>query len=120
MLGPEGCHERARRAATARYRPEDFAALKAAEWEVEEQRAKCEKARRRMDEVLADRVGAGLGADAAQVLEFARMARIVLTPGRDESGDVGLRILDGLDRLTPVLRNSLLKHLNEIAAVLGE
>ncbi len=119
-LGPEGCRERARRAATARYRPEEFAALKAAEREAAEERAACEKARLRIDEVLAYRVGAGLSTDAAQVLEFARMARIVLAPERDADGYLGLRILDdGGDRLSDVLRNALQEHVNEIAACLA-
>jgi len=121
-LGPEGCRERARQAAMARYRPEEFAALKTAEREAAEQRAKCEKARQRIDEVLADPVGAGLGTDAAQVLEYARTARIVLTSERGANGYAGLRILDdGADRLTPTLRNALRPHVvSEIAAVLGE
>jgi len=119
-LGREGCRERARRAATARFRPENFAALKAAEREAADERAKCEKARLRIDEVLADRVGAGLGTDAAQALEFARISRIVLAPERGTNGYLGLRILDGDERLSDGLEKELLKHVNEIAAVLGE
>jgi hypothetical protein len=119
-LGAEGCRERARRAAMARYRPEEFATRKAAERRAAEEREVREKARLRIDEVLADPVGAGLGADAAQVLEYARIARIVLTPECDADGNAGLRILDGADRLSDVLRNALQEHVNEIAAVLGE
>ena len=74
-LGPEGCAKRARRAALARFHPENYAALKSSEEEIDRQA--CEKARARMNELLSSEAGR-LDVRTRAALEFARQANVVV------------------------------------------